>query len=211
MGVLILLGLMIAVFAFTLGVHLGKKVSPKSSFDVGKEASSLGGAEDAIPNNVEIAEQAKGAQQAADESLDQAAHDEVERTGIKLDVPRQVNLPGKVRSQNAGATTDAAIAEHKAEDPGLKAIPAAMRPAPAGKFTLQIGSHRLLDEAKGQADRVESHGLQPFLRAADIKGKGKWYRIFVGGYPSKDAATKAGNKYRDQGLIDSFVVSKFAE
>ena len=82
---------------------------------------------------------------------------------------------------------------------------------PMGKFTLQVGSHQAVEEAKQQISELESKGLKPFLRPAEIHGKGKWYRVYVGGYDSKHAAEEAGVKFRGDHLIDSFVISKLSD
>src|SRR6476620_4017053 len=99
MGVLLLLGVLVAVFAFTLGVHLGKRVEQKPStpapHEAPTEAVAVPTVPDQLPNRQELTEQSKGAQQAADETLSQALHEEVARTGIKLDTPKQTQLPEK--------------------------------------------------------------------------------------------------------------------
>ncbi|MCM2323985.1 MAG: SPOR domain-containing protein [Oligoflexia bacterium] len=214
MGVLLLLGVMVAFFAFTLGVHLGKRVGPKGQNPSGFEASALPTVSDKLPNRQEIQDQTKNAQATVDESLSQALHDEVVRTGVKLDVPRQVQLPEKPRAKEAGATTpavEAPLSLPKAAEAKVEVLEAARRVTPAGKFTLQIGSYPSLAEAKDQVDSMEALGLKPFLRAAEIKGKGKWYRVYLGGFVSKDEAEKAGQTHRAQHVIDSYILSKMPE
>ncbi len=207
MGVLIVLGSVIAAFAFTLGVHLGKKVGPLPTQATPSEAQMVLTKPDPVPNRQELSEQAKGAQQAADESLNQALHDEVARTGIRLDSPRQLALPEKPVTKNAGATTPA-TATSGPNVSGLHAISAANRRAPHGKFTLQVGSYPKLEEAKDQTDALDALGLEPYLRETLIKGKGSWYRVFLGGFDTQEAAKEAGERFQSQHVIDSFVISK---
>lgn len=213
---LLLLGVMVAFFAFTLGVHLGKRVGAKAlAPGLGLEATAIPASEDKVPNRQEIQEQAKNAQATADESLSHALHDEVVRTGVKLDSARQIDLPEKPVSAQAGATTpDPKTREASApklSDESFESIEAARRPVPLGKFTLQIGSYPSVIEAKDQVDSMEALGLKPLLRAAEIKGKGKWYRIYLGGFASKEDAEKAGQRYRTQHVIDSYISSKMPE
>lgn len=203
MGVLLLLGVMVAIFAFTLGVHLGKRVGSHTLAAAPADADSVPTVPDKIPNRQELTEQSKGAQQAADESLNQALHDEVARTGIQVDTPHQVKLPEKPVSENAGATTGAA------PQPEADAI-ALHRPVPVGKFTLQIGSYPTMEEARDQADSLEALGLKPVMRPADVKGK-RWYRLFAGNFNSKELAEKAGAQYVSQHMIDAFIVSKMVD
>lgn len=82
---------------------------------------------------------------------------------------------------------------------------------PEGRFTLQIGSYPSIREAKDQVDSMEALGLQPVLRVAEIKGKGKWFRVYLGGFSSRDDAEKAGEGYRSQHVIDSFIVAKMID
>jgi cell division protein FtsN len=245
MGVLLFLGVMVAVFAFTLGVHLGKRVGPHVVAQGLSDAESVPTVPDKIPNRQELTEQAKGAQQAADESLNQALHDEVARTGIKLDTPRQLALPEKPISKNAGATTGrpSAVEEAapvakapdvaKSEPAKAQAAPAEKatysatvpgeektrtetaevdavalhRTAPEGRYTLQIGSFPVLDEARDQSDSLEALGMKPYMRAANVRGK-QWYRLYVGGFATKEAAEKMGTRYVSQHMIDAYIVSK---
>ncbi len=213
MGVLILLALMVSVFAFTLGVHLGKRVGLKLP-GAGGDTHAAATVGDELPNRQELTEHGKGVQQAVEESLNQTLHDEVGRTGIKLEVPRQVDLPSKAPQPKS----EAAETQHSTPTEGSNAavaaiagVPAALRAAPEGAFTLQIGSHPNLDEAKDQVEAIEKLGLKPYLRAAEVKGKGKWFRIFLGGFSTKDAAEKAGEKFQSEQVVESFVVSKITE
>lgn len=218
MGVLLLLGVMVAIFAFTLGVHLGKRVGPQAVAQGPGDAETVPTVPDKIPNRQELTEQAKGAQQAADESLNQALHDEVARTGIKMDTPRQLALPEKTVSKNAGATnphpTEAAEVAEAAPAPAEKPIAhaeadavALHRAAPDGRYTLQIGSYPVLDEARDQADSLEALGLKPYMRPATVRGK-QWYRLYIGGYKSLEAAEKTGARYVTQHMIEAYIVAK---
>jgi cell division septation protein DedD len=191
MAVLILLAVMVAVFAFTLGVHLGKRVGgAEMAAPVAIQPSPAPTQPDEVPNRQDIAEQTPAAQQASDEALNRELHDEVSRTGIKMDTPRQVELPEKSR---------------------VKSIPAANRPTPHGKYTLQVGSHQKLDEANDQVEALEALGLKPFLRQVDLKAKGRWYRVYLGGFTSREDAEQSGASYRAKKMIESFIVSNMTQ
>lgn len=202
MGVLILLGVMVALFAFTLGVHLGKRVIPGApdaahgSKQGTHQPSSADTAQDQLPNRQEIDEQAKGVPHVVADSLEQAVKEEVNETGVRLDTPVPVELPKKT-------------AETKPSKPNPVENKSA--PAPDGKFTLQVGSHRSFEEAHNQLKGLESKGLQAFLRSAEIKGKGRWYRVFVGGYESKNDAERAGTRFRSRNMFESYIVTKVTE
>lgn len=212
MGVLLLLAVLVATFAFTLGVHLGKRVVPKPLVEhQAPEARSVETTVDSVPSRHELQELTKAANQGLDETLSQSLHDEVARTGIKLDSPRQVDLP-------SGTRKGAPDAKPAATEPGkelaalsIAEVAASRRVPPEGRFTLQIGSYPSIREAKDQVDSMEALGLQPVLRVAEIKGKGKWFRVYLGGFSSRDDAEKAGEGYRSQHVIDSFIVAKMID
>jgi hypothetical protein len=134
MVVLILLGLLIAAFAFTLGVHLGKRVSHQAAHEAVKEPTPVATSPDLVPNRQELNEQAKGVEQAVEEVLDQSLHDEVARTGVKLETPVPVELPEKTKSANGGATspqTEAVQGLKVSKPAGVGTKPAAQAPAVA--------------------------------------------------------------------------------
>lgn len=211
MVVLVLLVFMVGLFTFTLGVHLGKRVGGKVLNLNSKETHLAREVPDQIPNRQEISEQSKMSQEALEETLGQSLQDEIKKTGIKLDESRQVNLPEEAKTVTKGATT--------LESPKKKLIPPPKTPQTSvaskksekveGKFTLQIGSFPSLDEAKREIATLQKANLQTFLREAEVKGKGKWYRLYLGGFPSKGAAEQAGSKYRAEHKISSFIVAKF--
>ncbi len=218
MAVLVLLGVMVALFAFTLGVHLGKKVGPshvvtgaEHGHGDGDSSAPVQTESDKVPENPEIAAQASGVPDAVDESLDQALHDEVAKTGIQLEQSRPVDLPKKTRSANGGATSGTSESK-TATSPGdsspvKTAIHEAVSSLVTGKYTLQVGSHQNKDEAEEQIHLLEEHGLKPFLRTVDLKKKGQWHRVFVGGFESKEDAEKTGKRFKAENVIVSFVVA----
>ncbi len=244
--VLTVLGVMVALFAFTLGVHLGKKVRGGLGSWTGPDAQSVDTATDKIPEPGDLTEQSKGAFGAVDDTLSHMLRDEVEKAGLKLDQGRQIELPKGTVSKEGGATTEykakdlaevpasqpadpahsevAAPSAPKSESahaaPKADSVPSAPKgsaPAqpvtseatmPSGKFTLQVGSHPTLAESVEQMDRLKAQGLEAFRKSVDLKEKGLWHRVYLGGYASKEEAEKAGAKFRDQRLVESFVVTR---
>jgi cell division protein FtsN len=200
--VLTLLSLMVALFTFTLGVHLGKRVGGKSVAGSADETVKVKTVADIVPNRQELNEQNEGTPRALEEVLSEALQNEVSRTGLKIAVQHQVDLPKNAQSHNAGATTLEATrkVKHPVKNPGEAKNS-------DSKYTLQIGSFPTLEEAKKQISAMAQNDLSPFMREAEVKGKGKWYRLYLGGYPNKNAAEQAGEKYRSQRKIASFIVS----
>jgi cell division septation protein DedD len=59
---------------------------------------------------------------------------------------------------------------------------------PAGAFTIQIGATQERLEADRIAARYRS--LRPRVEAADVQGKGRWYRVRVGSFETREAAER---------------------
>lgn len=197
--VLVLLGIMIAVFAFTLGVHLGKKVGGKEGAAHLQDHAAIETSQDELPNRVEIAEQSRGVNEATDQALNRALHDEVAKTGIKLEEYRQTELPDQSKTPVAGATT--------LESAQKKSNTTLKQEAPVGQYTLQIGSYPTLEEAAKVASSLEALGIKTFFRNVEIPSKGKWFRIYSGGFKTQNEAESAGERYKKQHVIDSFIVA----
>jgi len=82
-----------------------------------------------------------------------------------------------------------------------KPSPAAAKPVvaapsrPSGAFVLQIGAYKSEAEARGAWRAYEAKhplvgGYEPDIRKADLAGKGTWYRLRIGAFPSSaDAGT----------------------
>lgn len=196
--VLTLLSVTVAFFSFTMGVHLGKTVAPATGIPGDNHAHGVTAEEDPLPNRQEFVERGKGVEQEADLALSQSLHTEVAKTGMKLDVPRQVELPEAPRTVEAGKTT---LSKRE-----LRRIEKS-----EGRYTLQVGSYPSMEEAQGMMDRLEKAGMTPALKAADVKNLGRRYRVFVGRFDSKDAAAAAGNRYQAEKVIESYVVQNRAE
>jgi DedD protein len=216
---LVALGLMVAAFAFTLGVHLGKRVVSHATTGEMTADSQIPTLQDSIPNKQELKEQSKDAQDVADQELTRTLKKEVDETGVKLKAPRQVELPTKPKSKLGGATT-LETSEDKTNLKSLQKLGQALSPEqpeakteektlsePSGKYTLQVGSYPTEAEAKERVDSLREHGLNPFLRQAEVKGLGLRYRLFVGGFASREEAEKSGKEYQAQHVIHSFLVS----
>lgn len=244
-GVLLLLGVLVAVFAFTLGVHLGKKVSGKGAVITGthfESASTVTEAADVAHD--QVLNQPSGVPVSGTEDMmSQALHDEVIKTGVRLEDTHQVELPSKTKSSNAGATS--AHAEHEATKEKAVAAAKEVKEAPAAQesnnlhkenetrysseqkeaplpsnvtqtithissaqYQLQIGSFPSSAEAQARLQDLEASGLKPKIQEADLKKKGHWFRIYVGAFPTKEKAEKAGEQYKSQGLIQSYVIAK---
>ena len=207
--VLLTLGGLVAFFAFTLGVHFGKEVGGAPVIHPPSDAQLASPAEDQLASRQDLNEQGRVAPRVAEEVLDQSLQDEVKKQGLKLDVPRQVDLPPVHKAEVPPSAASASsvvhgVGHYDSDTPALK------RPAPEGVFTLQVGSFATAQEGNDQIESLDSLGLKPYLRLVNVRGK-RWFRVYMGGFPSQSVADQAGSRYLKQHLIENFVVSKTAE
>lgn len=107
-GILGLLGVVVALFAFTLGVHLGKQVVPKAAdtHAANESLEPVDAAKEQNPNRNEIANEVKNVPGAVDETLEQNLRDEVAKTGIQID-PVAAVVAGKAMFTSDGTSVSA--------------------------------------------------------------------------------------------------------
>ena len=198
--VLVLLALVAGLFTFTYGLHLGKTVvsveTPRLQSPT--DHPPVKTVPDEIPNRQELTEQGKAVPQASEEALDEALSEEVGKSGAHIDVPKQIELPTDSRHGVAGATLISQAVQKPTEAP--KAV------AAVGRYTLQVGSFPTQADAAKIIDQLKSAGLSGQQKPVEITGKGKWHRVYVGGYATKAEAEKAGQDYKTKKAVSSFIV-----
>lgn len=64
-------------------------------------------------------------------------------------------------------------------------------PARSGEYTIQVSSYQSLEEARAYSSVLTRKGYRPFVVAAEIAGKGTWYRVRIGRFSLEDAAVYA--------------------
>lgn len=213
LAVLIVLGVLVAAFAFTFGIHLGKKVAPSAQQAEEPDHAPAATEADKSPTSQQLAEQGRGANDGAtDEIMNQALQDEVQKAGLKLNTPRPTELPEDSKSKNAGGTTHVAgqklpAAQSSGGGSGHGQTKTESAAPQTPKFTLQVGSYPSVGEAKALQDSLESRGLRPYLKSAAVSGKGTWYRIFLGQFVTQEEAEQFGERYRNEKIIDSYIVA----
>lgn len=75
-------------------------------------------------------------------------------------------------------------------------------PSFIGKYTIQLGSYRTLDEAKNFAQGFLERGYKPLVREVEVRSQGTWYRVSLGVFESINAASQYIQK--EKGLFSSF-------
>jgi DedD protein len=101
------------------------------------------------------------------------------------------------------------------ESVATRSAPAAAHPAPkvpeatsaTGAFTLQLGASPNRDDAERQAARLREKGYAPYIVTAEVPGKGTWYRVRMGSFPTKDSATRYLQDFKRETQAEAFVAS----
>ena len=101
------------------------------------------------------------------------------------------------------------------ESVATRSAPAAAQPVPkvpeatssTGAFTLQLGASPNRDDAERQASRLREKGYAPYIVTAEVPGKGTWYRVRMGSFPTKDAATRYLQDFKRETQAEAFVAS----
>jgi hypothetical protein len=79
----------------------------------------------------------------------------------------------------------------------------------AGKYTIQLGSHRALKDAEDFAQGFKVRGYSPIITEVELTGRGIWYRVSLGVFSSvaeaKDYILKEKTLFQGQ----DYVIGRF--
>lgn len=73
-------------------------------------------------------------------------------------------------------------------------------------YTLHLSSYQKQDGAKQQVAKLAQQGVQARVQSVDLGSKGRWHRVLVGKFSSKDQALSQGQRLAKSGSIESFRV-----
>ncbi|WP_225409373.1 SPOR domain-containing protein [Stigmatella hybrida] len=74
-----------------------------------------------------------------------------------------------------------------------------------GAFTLQISAFQSREDADRFAARLRDRGYAPYILAAEVPNKGTWYRVRMGSFPSKEAASRYLADFKRETQLNAFV------
>ncbi len=74
--------------------------------------------------------------------------------------------------------------EEKAPEPARPAF------ASAGNYVIQVASLQDRKKAEDLRDRLSSMGYAPYIDSAELSDRGRWYRVKLKGFETKDQAQK---------------------
>jgi septal ring-binding cell division protein DamX len=80
--------------------------------------------------------------------------------------------------------------------------------SPAGRFTLQLSSFQEKGEAAEFMGALGKKGYETYLISAEVPGRGLWYRVRLGDYPTHDDALAAKAEFERKQRIIAYVLRK---
>lgn len=223
--VLMILGL-VALLSFTLGVRLGKHLGGHAAANE-LAAPPFGGGHE-VTHEATHEEHGKGEHKAehkdvaADEKAvdDKVAANEAVAAGHEAEKKADEALHKELEANHAGTgkklpmafPEDKKVAKAAAsEEPAGHVVGTKTGKAAAGKYTLQVGSHRTQAEAVGQVKELKAEGFDAFYVEVQIPNKGTWYRVGMGVFATKEMAEKTAATWKKTKKLPSFIVQKVAE
>jgi DedD protein len=114
-------------------------------------------------------------------------------------------VPGKV--EPAPTPTRTAPQGAGLKDAIARATQRPTEAVPGGAFTLQLSAFQNRPEAEKFAAKLRDRGYAPFIVSAEVPNKGTWYRVRMGSFPSKEAASRYLTDFKRETQLQAFVAA----
>jgi cell division septation protein DedD len=215
-GIALFLGA--CAWTFFLGVLVGRGTAPVR-FDMEKLGQDLQALREQVQDHE--ARQLESYSNAIESKSDLDFYEELKAAGENLTIdPDLTRSPPQPTSVTAPVAPENADSAPTPEDvpvirrlPGLqpktgnvarKPAPeknaAAAAPLPKGAFTLQVASLRDAEMADEMVSRLRREGYRAVQTGVTIPGKGRWYRVQVGRFRDRQAASATIRALEAKGL-----------
>jgi DedD protein len=76
-----------------------------------------------------------------------------------------------------------------------------------GGYQLQVSSFHTQGEAQNFADQLRARGHKAYVVEANVPGRGTWYRVRVGPFPTQHAAAEYRADFEDKEHVVPFIVT----
>ena len=103
------------------------------------------------------------------------------------------------------ALTKAATEAAKIDSPS--AAREAASPGHEGGYQLQVSSFHTPSEAQAFADQLRARGHKAYVLEANVPGRGTWYRVRVGPFPTQHAAAEYRADFEEKEHVVPFIVT----
>lgn len=81
-----------------------------------------------------------------------------------------------------------------------------VKSAENARYSVQTGSYPNATEAKNAVERLKGKGYPAYLMIADIPDRGRWYRVRIGGFSTRDEAAKYLKDFSTKENTEALVV-----
>lgn len=178
---------LIAVISFTLGVRTGKELSLKADGYTPEDVKSIE-LKSVTEENVEQVTSGGGTD--FETSMD-TGESPINQKDIEQKIKDEMK---KLAEEDVPVKVDDKKEEVKVEDAPKTTVTS--NDPYAGKYTIQLASHKTQDTAQEFADAFIVKGYDVIIKQADIPGRGTWYRVSIGAFDSRQEALQyiSGNK-----------------
>jgi len=87
----------------------------------------------------------------------------------------------------------------------LEETPPAESMPPMGAYTINMASFRKKENADLYVEELKKMGIDAFDWEIDLPKKGRWYRVSVGGFPTRQEAENYSDELRQKGISQTFI------
>jgi cell division protein FtsN len=207
---LLLLVFFFSVMSFILGTRLGLEHSyTKAGLEQGNKdvVQILSSEEERLARNNELLKDQGVSGEAAAASIDQEKLQELNTTSLNSALEKTVGAPETQTAMGAEDNHSATVANKQASVEQKENLSGGNQLQ--GKFTVQLGSYRTVEEAKQFAEGFTVRGYSPILSKVAIENKGVWYRVSLGAF--EDVTAAKNYIIKESSLFDAqdYVIVKF--
>ncbi len=216
---LFILGMSALLFAvFLVGVNVGKNIDiypdKIARFIPDTIRSRMGWPSGSMEPMVSPKEEKKQETAESDKDMDLTFYDTLSKKkgdarGLIVETPKEKKTEAEGLRETSRPVAPAANLKMPAEKAAVanQQKPAALPPAPApaaaqkkeapvakDKFLIQVVSYQKKSKADDLIGKLKSLGYASRIEVMDLPNKGKWFRVVMGGFQSKQDAQKAVDK-----------------
>jgi DedD protein len=128
-------------------------------------------------------------------------------TETKVAESKPAPAPGKVEPAPVPTRTTLPVEGSGLKEAIARATQRPTEAVPGGAFTLQISAFQNRPEAERFAAKLRDRGYAPYIVTAEVPNKGTWYRVRMGSFPSKDAASRYLTDFKRETQLQAFVAA----
>lgn len=76
----------------------------------------------------------------------------------------------------------------------------------AGLYAIHYASFKTIKQAQEETSRLNSEGIDAFVNEAEVPGRGKWYRVYVGKFNTRQQASSAATDMKSKNQIEKIFI-----